>query len=287
MTELPDMTVVMGLALALCVAMGAVAVFAWRQRSARRAAEAELARARASLLEAAKLSSLGEMVAGIAHEINNPLSIIEGRGRQLQRLLRATPIDREATRRLADNIVETSLRIERIVKGLSAFARDAALDPPVETPLATILDGTTALCHERLRALGVRLVVDPVPPGLILPCRETQLSQVLLNLLANAADAAALGQEKWIRVSAREAAGVVEIAVTDSGPGVPPQVVPRLFQPFVTTKPAGRGTGLGLSISRSLIEQHGGTLDLDAHAPRTRFVIKLPRTPGTGFAKAG
>ena len=112
--------------------------------------------------------------------------------------------------------------------------------------------------------------------GLRIPCREAQISQVLLNLIANAADAVQDLSERWIRIEVSRNADAVEIAVTDSGGGIPDEIRARVMQPFFTTKPAGQGTGFGLSISRAFAEAHAGTLTIDVASPHTRFVVTLP-----------
>src|SRR5262249_34026595 len=105
---------------------------------------------------------------------------------------------------------------------------------------------------------------------------STQIGQVLLNLLSNAFDAVEHAPEKWVALSFSHQDGRVEIAIEDSGPGIPGDLRQRMFQPFFTTKPVGKGTGLGLSISHGIIHAHGGSLVLDESSDHTRFVMSLP-----------
>ncbi|MEK6579858.1 MAG: HAMP domain-containing sensor histidine kinase, partial [Bdellovibrionota bacterium] len=107
--------------------------------------------------------------------------------------------------------------------------------------------------------------------------RQTQLSQVLLNLFNNAYDAVQTLTDKWIKIKVADTDQWVEIWVTDSGPGISSEVVSKMFQPFFTTKGVGKGTGLGLSISKKIIETHGGTLNVEMESPNTCFRITLPK----------
>ncbi|HEX4924120.1 MAG TPA: ATP-binding protein, partial [Bdellovibrionales bacterium] len=113
---------------------------------------------------------------------------------------------------------------------------------------------------------------------LVIACRPTQISQVLLNLLNNAHDAVAEQTEKWVKLDVRDLGDSVELSVTDSGAGIPPEIQEKIMQPFFTTKQIGEGTGLGLSISKGLVDSHHGQLRLDAKSKNTRFVVLLPKT---------
>jgi C4-dicarboxylate-specific signal transduction histidine kinase len=227
------------------------------------------------VMNSAKMAALGEMAGGVAHEINTPLAVITLHAQQLRELagsLAPAAIDT----RLA-TIERTSLRIAKIVRGLLTFARDADADPPALASVKSVLEDTLELCRERFINHGVELIVDDVPAELMITCRATQISQALLNLLSNAFDAVANRSPRWVRVTVTGLVpSGVEIAVTDSGAGMSDEARSRVFQPFFTTKPVGKGVGLGLSTSAALIEDHGGSLSLDANSKHTRFVVHLP-----------
>lgn len=235
--------------------------------------EEQQARAHAS----SKLSALGEMAGGIAHEINNPLAIIQGQATQLKEMVESHKWEREWMEEAAASIEKTSRRIAKIVKGLRAFARDGSADPFQPTPVKALVEETLDFCRERFKHHAVALLVDPIDPDLTMECRSVQISQVLLNLLNNAYDAVENRPERWIRIQVRDAGSFVEIAVVDSGPGIPLSLQEKLMRPFFTTKEIGKGTGVGLSISRGIVESHGGTLQYDAGPPNTRFVALLPK----------
>jgi C4-dicarboxylate-specific signal transduction histidine kinase len=124
--------------------------------------------------------------------------------------------------------------------------------------------------------------MSDIPSEWTAPCRPSQISQVILNLLNNAYDAVVGRNEAWIKIDVRSSDDAFEIAVTDSGEGIAPSVADRIMTPFFTTKPMGKGTGLGLSISSNIMIDHGGTLKLDRSCPRTRFVVTLPKIPKSG-----
>jgi C4-dicarboxylate-specific signal transduction histidine kinase len=142
-----------------------------------------------------------------------------------------------------------------------------------------LLDDTLSLCREKFNNHGVALKVNcPYTTETVL-CRQTEISQVLINLLNNSFDAVKKMAKKWVVLDIVQQDGLFVFSVTDSGDGIPPDVALRMFDPFFTTKGTGEGTGLGLSISAGIIESHGGHLWLDHEHPHTRFVFTLPSVP--------
>lgn len=242
----------------------------------RKLMEKQLEEERARQIAASRLASLGEMAGGVAHEINNPLAIISGYAERLGDEIQRQPFEQKRALEIVRRIDMTAMRIASIVKGLRAISRDGAYDPKETVPLETIVSDTLGLCSERFRSQGVSIETK-IEPSLVVNCRPVQISQVLLNLLTNAFFAVSKEPQSSIQVDASRAhMDSVEIAVTDSGVGVDPEIRDRIFEPFFTTKPAGVGTGLGLSIAASIIRDHGGELSLDPDTSRTRFVIRLP-----------
>jgi signal transduction histidine kinase len=255
--------------------------------AARERAERELAESRQAAINAAKMAALGEMSASVAHEVNNPLSAILLRSQRLDMLARTDTVDAAAVRKTAHDIDRTVDRIRRIVDALRAFARQGDDDPLRPELLAPIVGETVELCEHRFRQQSVALAVDPIPEGLMVLCRGTQIAQVLLNLLSNAYDAVENREERWVRITVSTQDADVEIAVLDSGPGVPSEIADRIMEPFYTTKGIGRGTGLGLSLSEGIAAAHGGHLELDIGARPTRFVLTLKRAAAEDAAHAG
>jgi PAS domain S-box-containing protein len=244
--------------------------------------ELELERSR--LIQASKMTSLGEMAGGIAHEINNPLAIIRGYSLRLKALFfqdEAPSALRAA--KITDDILKAVDRTSRIIGGLKNFARDASNEKLQMVSVKKVIEETEALCRSRFSELHVRLVKD-VEADLFLECQEIQMSQVLLNLLSNALDAtmdsSELGRDRQVLIRAfaerREATPVVRIQVCDFGIGFSEESARRFVEPFFSTKEPGRGTGLGLSISRGLVEKHKGTISIESMRNPTIVEIQMP-----------
>jgi len=229
-----------------------------------------------ALVVSNKLSSLGEMAGGVAHEINNPLAIIMGISAQMEELLKRKLVDQAKLAHLLGKIIQSSDRIARIVRGLRTFSRDGSQDPTQLVTVNSVIKETLGFCAQRFLNNGIRLTLEPNLDDLCFMGQETQISQVLLNLLNNAYDAVEKTPEPWVLISVNKREQFLEIRVTDSGPGISSEVQEKLFLPFFTTKEIGKGTGMGLSISRKIVDNHQGELRVDDHAPHTCFVIQLP-----------
>jgi C4-dicarboxylate-specific signal transduction histidine kinase len=229
----------------------------------------------------ARLSALGMMAGGVAHEINNPLSIIHASAADILRKVHAEgTVPLEMVLRNAERIVQTSSRIAKIVKSMRHLAREGSLDKLQPIPVSRILEETLEVCMERFKNHSVNLLLPNPDPPITVSCREVQIAQVLLNLLQNAFDAVTEhAGEKWVRLGVVAKDGTVEFSVTDSGPGIPTQLKTRIMEPFFTTKDVGKGIGLGLSISRRIVEDHGGKLELTEEDGHTRFSFCLPLSP--------
>jgi C4-dicarboxylate-specific signal transduction histidine kinase len=222
------------------------------------------------------MSALGEMAGGIAHEVNNPLSIILGKARQLRELIESGVTSPPKLVPFGVAIEETAQRVVKIVNGLRTISRNSERDPMVKTAIGSVVDGVMAISAAQFKYREVEPVLEMDAQPTYVNCRAAEISQVLLNLIGNALDAVAALPQRWVKLAVRASPAWVEVSVEDSGPGVPPAVREQIFRPFFTTKEVGKGTGLGLSISRSIVESHGGTCVLDAAAPNARFVIRLP-----------
>ncbi|MBK7962568.1 MAG: GHKL domain-containing protein [Bdellovibrionales bacterium] len=229
------------------------------------------------LRQAEKLSSLGEMAGGIAHEINSPLTLIQGYCCQMQKLLSQEPINQTRANEVISKIENTTVRISKIVRGLKNLSRDGSADPFELGSINELIQDTLSFCNDRIRAQGITLTYSPPTQDLFFEGRATELSQVVLNILNNAVDAIEKFDDKWINISIEDKNPWIEIRLLDCGPGIPPHVVSKLFEPFFTTKGIGKGTGLGLSISATIIKNHHGQLSLDTESKNTCFVIRLPK----------
>ncbi len=231
----------------------------------------------AQLASSSKMAALGEMAAGIAHEINSPLSVILGKATNLLKQLKSPTIDFEKFNIDLEKIQTTTLRIARVIEGLRRFSRSGDNDSLLPVSVSGIIEDAMALCSEKFRNHSIDLKINLSKDFSVqVNGRFTQLAQVLLNLLNNAYDAIETLPEKWVEISVNCEGDFAVIRVTDSGYGIPPEVEKKLMQSFFTTKIAGKGTGLGLSISKGIIANHHGKFYYNNQSKRTQFVIELP-----------
>lgn len=237
----------------------------------------ELDKQRAQAIETAKLASLGEMAGGIAHEINNPLTVIAGSMTLIEKHISKDPVDVEKIENLSQKVTETVTRIESIINGLKTYARTGHQDDFKYEPLDAIIKETLALCEHKLKMSNIKLTYQP-NEEISLECQRVQLSQVLINLISNSADEISKQKtKKWITISIEEDHDLVRIRVEDSGHGISLDVQEKMFQPFFTTKDVGQGTGIGLSISSGIVKSHNGRLYVDNDSKNTCLVIELPK----------
>ncbi len=230
---------------------------------------------RLSLIQASKMASLGEMAGGIAHEINNPLAIIKLQAERLRSHLDGHPELSATASPIITSIDKTIDRIVKIVAGLRTMSRHSETDGMVPCRLKKIVEDSLSLCGEKFKNYDMKLSVNSIPDVMI-SCRETQISQVILNLLSNSFDACLESPEKWIEISFAVENSIVHIYFTDSGNGISPEIEKKIMEPFFTTKQIGKGTGLGLSISKGIINDHKGQLYLNVKSKHTQFVCVLP-----------
>ena len=244
-----------------------------------------LAEERAKVLHSSKLAALGEMAAGIAHELNSPLGAITLGSELISDLSDSPnpPLDQIREESLA--ILETAERMSQIIKGLKTFSRDSKNDAKASLPASAWVNDCLKLCQKRFDSCSIKLEVDIESLNVATLVQPIELTQVLMNLLNNAFDAVITADEKWVKVTGKISGSHFELSVTDSGRGIPSSVAAKMFNPFYTTKDFGQGTGLGLSISRGILKSHDGDLKFDASSVNTRFIILLP-LPSADLAAA-
>lgn len=232
----------------------------------------------AQMIANSKLSAIGEMAATITHEINNPLGVILGRCEMIKSLLARESVDLTNLNRLVDTIDVTAKRIEKIVKSMKTLSHEGQDDPAVKTSVQSIINDLEDLFFEKFQNHGIQFIVNKYDTSLSFDCRSHEIMQVLVNLLNNSFDAISTKEKKWLRIDIKKNGPDVEISVMDSGAGIAPEIIEKLFMPFFSTKRVQYGTGLGLSISRNLIQRHQGQLEYDSQSPFTRFVVTIPIT---------
>jgi PAS domain S-box-containing protein len=232
---------------------------------------------RAALMHSEKMASVGELAAGIAHELGNPLATIRGRMEFLEMQLQAGKASQDDTYKTLQTVRQLCDRMAGIIRGMKSLSRDGANDPFQKIAVGRLINDVLGFAWEGFERHGIKVQPLEVDDSLEVWCQETQIGQVIVNLVSNSKDAILDLPEKWIRIEAIDRDPFVEIAVTDSGHGISKTVHDEIMKPFFTTKAMGKGSGLGLSISRTIVESHGGTLRLDTECPHTRFVIRLPK----------
>lgn len=251
-------------------------VWIFRDVSEKRRMQAVIEEQQLRIAETAKLTALGEMAGALAHEINNPMAIIQGRIDHLLELAQSSELTRAEVITYAEIIRGVVKRVTKIVSGLRSFSRDGEGDPPEFILVQDLILDTLVFCREKFKSHGVELKVHSIADDVRVLCSQVHISQVLLNLLNNAFDAVENQSVKKVEVSAVVSKTHVEISVEDNGPGLSKSAQEKLFTPFFTTKKVGRGTGLGLCISKRIMDLHSGHLDLVTSPGQTIFTLRLP-----------
>ncbi len=260
----------------------------------------ELKRAQTEMYRADKMAALGQIIAGVAHEINNPNNFIYFNLPILRRYVEAIRplledrLEREPELQILDmpyeafledvfklleNMEHGSARITSIVRDLKNYVRDDEDQARRPEPLGPTVERVMTLVGKQVRKMVKRFDVDVADELPDVEMNAGKIEQVLINLVINAGQAADK-EDSWVRLAARPAedrAGWVELVVEDNGAGIPEGIRDRIFEPFYTSKGRDQGTGLGLSISHRIVEEHGGTLTVEsAVGEGTRFVLRLP-----------
>jgi C4-dicarboxylate-specific signal transduction histidine kinase len=241
--------------------------------------EQELRDKQEQLVQAGKLAILGELTTGVAHELNNPLNnigLFVGNAADLVEL--AVTEKGRIVRELRQAMQQVGKATE-IISHLRTFGRAApASREPIS--LRQVIERALALMQEQLRLRDIAITVDWAPEEPVVVGNPIQLEQVFINLLTNARDAVADSSRRAIRISGSVGPGAVDVAVADTGHGIPPGLEARIFDPFFTTKEVGKGTGLGLSITYGIVKEHGGTISVvSPPGEGATFVVRLPLAP--------
>ncbi len=241
-------------------------------------AQAEILQHREKLMHDARLTELGQMAGGVAHEINNPLAIVHGYAVRLKRSLEKEGMLSDDQKVMFSSIERSCLRISTISRALLSYAHEGSYEQDIVFTLHKLQEECMELCQERMKSRDIKLRVDGSDLQQKISGKYVKLLQIIVNLLNNAIDAVSTCPEKWIHLELFLVPGKLHLAVIDSGAGIPEHLRDRIKSPFFTTKPIGKGTGLGLSIVDGIIRDVGGEFYLDTEAPHTRFVVKFPVT---------
>ncbi|HUC28588.1 MAG TPA: ATP-binding protein [Candidatus Acidoferrum sp.] len=257
----------------------------------------ELKRAHEHALHTEKMASIGKMAAVLAHEINNPLSGILTYAKLLRKWTdrplnnQAGNGDQECSPESAarrkeisealDLIATESRRCGDLVKNLLTFSRTTPMNLQAAN-LNAVIERSLRLVQHQLDLAGIHVELQLEPDLPQIRCDAAQIEQVLLALVMNATDAMAQGGNLWLSTSVDRETHCVRVVVRDDGAGISPEILPRIFEPFLTTKETGRGVGLGLAISRSIVERHSGSIEVQSEPGRgTTFTVTLPGDAAT------
>jgi two-component system NtrC family sensor kinase len=231
----------------------------------------ELVAVQGSMAQSEKLASIGRLAAGVAHEINNPLG-----GILTLTMLHIEDLDAtDPMREDLEVVVKQTLRCREIVRGLLDFSRQSEVRPQ-STNVWVVVQGTLGLLERQAIFHNIvirRNLVESLPPVLIHP---GQLQEVVMNIVLNAVDAMEGSGELGVATSLASNGRTVIIRISDTGKGIPPDVMPFIFEPFFTTKQVGEGTGLGLAIVHGIVTRAGGDIQAESSADGTTFTITLP-----------
>jgi two-component system NtrC family sensor kinase len=242
----------------------------------------QLQAAQKKLLHSDRLASLGQLSASVAHEINNPISGVLNLSMLLQRMLKADGVPPERLdefRKYLSQVTAETTRVGRIVSDLLAFSRRSK---PQHAPadVNRIVKTTLSLVQHKMKLSNVEVDARLAEELPAVQCDSSQIQQVLLNLLLNAAEATQSKPQRRVRVETAAAQGSVVLTVADNGEGISPENQAKIFDPFFTTKSEGKGVGLGLAVSYGIIEAHGGEIEVRSKVGEgTTFTVSLPIEP--------
>lgn len=238
----------------------------------------EIDKLKANAIYNEKMVSLGEMSGGIAHEINNPICIINVSVNLMKLMLQEGIVEPKKYFNQIEIISKTVFRISNIITGLKNISRDTSKEGFINCTFKEIIEDALGVCNEKFKVNGVKIKINLEESiyQIQFSCLRIQMSQVFINLLINSFDAVNKSPNPWVEISAEKTKeGFINIRVKDSGLGIPKEIQNKMFQPFYTTKEIGKGSGLGLSLSNSIIQRHCGELFIDKECINTCFVIKF------------
>ncbi len=224
----------------------------------------------------AKFASLGEMAGSIAHEINNPLAVIQVHSQKILRQCKDGQIKHGDMIKNSEKILQNVERIVRVIKSLKLASRSGENDEFKLIKTGEILTELENLYNYNLRNRDIKIDLSSYDRNIEIEVNHVQILQVFINIINNAIDAISTLDERWIKIETKRDLNRVEFHITDSGDKIPDNIADKILEPFYTTKSVGKGTGLGLSIANKIVKAHKGILTLDRESKNTCFVIVLP-----------
>lgn len=223
----------------------------------------------------ARLAHLGQLAASLSHELMTPLTVMDHHCRKSEDIMRERSLTVEESTKFITAMSRTRDRLMTTIQGVKSLARDGKELSKSDTTLHELVEDARELSAPRLIQRGAVLIIGTLP-AIPLHVRSTHITQILINLIHNAADAVENLPEKWVKLEANCTPTHLNILVTDAGKGITPEIALRLMTPFFTTKHAAEGMGLGLSLAAKMAAEHGGELSLESDCPNTCFRLRLP-----------
>lgn len=228
-----------------------------------------------------RISDLGRMTAGIAHEINNPLAVIKTSASYFLKRLEKDHLTKDRQRKELLRIIAQVERIVKIVNGLGTVSKTTQTDISGPVNINHSINKVFDLCRHKFTRLGIEHQLILPPESLFCDVNTSEIEQVLLSLISNSLDAVENQNKKSITISLLNIEGHAVIKIMDSGEGIPQELKEEILKPFFTTKPLGKGTGLGLSVTSEIINKYEGSLNFDSNEAQTTFSIQLPLSKST------
>jgi signal transduction histidine kinase len=246
--------------------------------------QTDLMNERAKSLNSERLTFLGTMASGVAHEINNPLTISGGQVFKIQNLLSADPSRENSTKigQAIEKITDMNGRIRNIVRGLQYFSRERKPEAAEVFCLTDLIELSSTFLNERLKSHEIQADFE-APPSVFIHGQKNELSQALFNIIDNAIQAVQTVPDRRVSIRYEVTNDHLKITISDNGCGINPEIRDRVFDPFFTTKDVGQGTGLGLSVARGIAQSHGGTLTFTSTPGNTVFIMTLPVAVGNSL----
>jgi C4-dicarboxylate-specific signal transduction histidine kinase len=219
------------------------------------------------------------VTAGMAHEINNPLMVLQGSLNIIENRIRKLDLDEKDREKFNKNIEKHSLGIKRITKIIDSVKALSSNTDTVKAEvfsLEDVVSDSLVLFSDKLAANGIRLLKDDMDKTVKLYGVKIQIEQIIMNFISNSIDEIKKKENPWVKISTKRKDNLCFIRITDSGTGIDDLVIRQLFDPFFTTKEVGKGTGLGLSLCKTLAENNGGDIFYELDHGNTSFVLSIP-----------
>ncbi len=231
-----------------------------------------------NLIEQSKMTALGEMAGGVAHEINNPLAIIKVSLEQIERIPLASSDDKEKFDKLADKISRMVIRINKLTSALKDFSIDGHLQVNRSHNMNELIETAVSLCHQKFKHTEILVHFTPLADTPMLKCKSNQIVQAIFNLCTNAFEATKNTSSPQIEVKLVRDQHDYVVHVIDNGIGIKPENIGKMMEPFFTTKEADKNLGLGLSVAHGVAKVHGGSLSFMPEEGQTHFIFRLPHS---------